>query len=182
MMYPDHTPKEVHVPSDTRRDSFLKAVEARKHSMYRVALMMLRHPADAEDAVSDAVEITWRRLHSIRDLEALPAYLMRSTINACHAVLRKRRRETAMDALEQYLPPVQEETPVCLDVPGQPEGTLPPAPAAALQREHERPADRADSESPQGNRLIHLIQRLKNASRTNRKGGKGLWMIDNWNG
>jgi RNA polymerase sigma-70 factor (ECF subfamily) len=112
MMYPDHKPKEVHVPSDTRRDSFLKAVEARKHSMYRVALMMLRHPADAEDAVSDAVEITWRRLHSIRDLEALPAYLMRSTINACHAVLRKRRRETAMDALEQYLPPVQEETPV----------------------------------------------------------------------
>lgn len=98
--------------SDTQRDSFLRAVEAGKHSMYRVSLMMLRHSADAEDAVSDAVEITWRRLHSIRDLEALPAYLMRSTINACHAVLRKRKRETTMDALETYLPPAQDETPV----------------------------------------------------------------------
>ncbi|MGI6726882.1 MAG: RNA polymerase sigma factor [Christensenellales bacterium] len=80
------------MPSDTQRDCFLQAVEERKHSMYRVALMMLRRPADAEDAVSDAVEAAWRRLHGIRDLEALPAYLMRSTINACHAVLRKRRR------------------------------------------------------------------------------------------
>lgn len=100
------------MPSDTQKERFLLAVEARKHAMYRVALMMLRHKADAEDAVSDAVEAAWRRIGAIRDLNALPAYLMRSVINACHAALRKRGRESAVEAPEQYLPPVHEETPV----------------------------------------------------------------------
>ena len=109
------------MPSDTRRDSFLKAVEARKHSMYRVALMMLRHPADAEDAVSDAVEITWRRLHSIRDLEALPAYLLKSTINAAHKALRGWKRESTMEHLEALLPSTHPETPVWMYLGGMKE-------------------------------------------------------------
>lgn len=106
------------MPSDDQNDKFLIAVEATKHAMYRVALMMLRRPSDAEDAVSDALEATWRNIHRVRDMAALPAYLMRSTINACHGVLRKRKRETTQDHLEQFLPPVQWETPVWMYLEG----------------------------------------------------------------
>ncbi len=53
------------MPSDTQKDCFLKAVEARKHAIYRVAMTMLRHQADAEDAVfpsADKDGISWRIL------------------------------------------------------------------------------------------------------------------------
>ncbi|NLB39598.1 MAG: hypothetical protein GX810_10210 [Clostridiales bacterium] len=76
-MVPDTNPKEVRVTPDTT-ERFLAAVEERKHAMYRVALMMLRNPADAQDAVSDALEATWRNILRIRNLDALPAYLLRA--------------------------------------------------------------------------------------------------------
>ncbi len=100
------------MPSATQQDCFLEAVANTKHAMYRVALIMLRKPMDAQDAVSDALEATWRRIEKIRDLKALPSYLMRSTINASHKVLRQRKRETTHHDLSLVLPPTQEEVPV----------------------------------------------------------------------
>ena len=100
---------------------FTQAVEERKHAMYRVALMMLRSPDDAQDAVSDALETTWRRILNIRNLDALPTYLMRCTINACHAVLRKRKRETTVEDVSAWLPPAQPETPVWMYLGGLPQ-------------------------------------------------------------
>ena len=97
-----------------------QAVEERKHAMYRVALMMLRSPDDAQDAVSDALETTWRRILNIRNLDALPTYLMRCTINACHAVLRKRKRETTAEDVSAWLPPALPETPVWMYLGGLP--------------------------------------------------------------
>lgn len=76
---------------------FVEAVRARRGGMYRVALSMLRSPQDAEDAVSAAVEAAWNRLDRLRDVDALPAYLMRCTVNACHRVLRRRKRETPVE-------------------------------------------------------------------------------------
>jgi RNA polymerase sigma-70 factor (ECF subfamily) len=104
--------------SEDRKECFVEAVESRKHAMYRLALMMLKSEADAEDAVSEAVEATWRNLSRIRDIKALPAYLMRSTINACHAALRKRKRETTVADFEAQLPPAQPEAAVWMYLGG----------------------------------------------------------------
>ena len=118
-MYPDTREQgSERVPSEERKVWFIKTVEDKKHSLFRVAQLMLRRTADAEDAVSDAVEATWRHLDSVRSDDALPAYLMRSTINACHANLRKRKRETATDDPEPFLPPVHPETPVWMYLSG----------------------------------------------------------------
>ena len=106
------------MPSEDRKAWFVQTVEGKKHSLHRVALIMLRRTADAEDAVSDAVEATWRQLDNMRSDDALPANLMRSTIIACHAILRKRNRETATDDLETFLPPAQAETPVWMYLSG----------------------------------------------------------------
>lgn len=103
---------------EARTERFVQAVEERGHGMYRVALMMLRSHADAEDAVSDAVEAAWRRLPNVRGMDALPAYLMRCVINACHATLRRRKRETAVDDLAAYLPAAAPEVPVWMYLGG----------------------------------------------------------------
>ena len=61
-------------------NAFVAAVRLNRHRLYRVALSILRSPADAEDAVSTATEQTWKALPRIQDEDRLPVYLMR-----CHA-------------------------------------------------------------------------------------------------
>ena len=82
---------------------FIEAVKARRQAMWRVAYRILHSDADAEDAVSSAVESVWKYLPRIRTREALPAYLMRSVINAAHDELRKRRHTTPIEPLENIL-------------------------------------------------------------------------------
>jgi len=86
-------------------DDFVKTVKACSASMFRVAYGMLRNNADAEDAVSNAVEAAFSHLKKIRSPQALPAYLMCCTVNACHEVLRQRRREVATAFSEEMSPP-----------------------------------------------------------------------------
>ena len=83
---------------DDRTSVFVDAVQATRERMYRVARMKLRTDADAEDAVSTATMIAWKQLPRLRNLDALPAYLTRCTVNAARAMLRRRKRETLMDA------------------------------------------------------------------------------------
>lgn len=108
---------------DDRTSVFVDAVQAMRERMYRVARMMLRTDADAEDAVSTATIIAWKQLPRLRSLDALPAYLTRCTVNAARAMLRRRKRETLMDAA--YLPerPAQsgKDTPVWMYLQRLPE-------------------------------------------------------------
>lgn len=80
-----------------REQAFIDAVREGKHRMYRVALGYLHSPQDAEDAVSEAVEATWKKLKHVRDPEALPAYLVRCTVNAAKGQLRKRKRTEPLE-------------------------------------------------------------------------------------
>lgn len=88
---------------EDRERRFVQAVRARRDAMYRVALSMLRSEQDAEDAVSAAVEAAWNHLDRIREMYALPGYLMRCTINACHSMGR-RRRETPVEDMTPLMP------------------------------------------------------------------------------
>ena len=44
------------MPTEAKKHLFVQAVRDREKSMYRVALVMLRRSADAEDAVAAAIE------------------------------------------------------------------------------------------------------------------------------
>ena len=50
-------------------NAFVAAVRLNRHRLYRVALSILRSPADAEDAVSTATEQTWKALPRIQDAD-----------------------------------------------------------------------------------------------------------------
>ena len=89
--------------SDQNEQLFIDAVKAKRQAMWRVAFHLLRSEADAEDAVSAAVESTWKHLPWIRTKEALPGYLMRSVINAAHDELRRRKRTMPIEPLENVL-------------------------------------------------------------------------------
>lgn len=100
------------MPTEARKHLFVQTVRDRERSMYRVALVMLRRSADAEDAVASGIEAAYRRLDFVRDDKALPSYLMRCTINACHDVLRRRKRENAVEDVEPYAPALYPDTPI----------------------------------------------------------------------
>ena len=89
--------------SEHTEQLFIDAVRTRRQAMWRVAYSLLRSEADAEDAVSSAVESVWKHLPRIRTEEALPAYLMRSVINAAHDELRRRKRTVPIEPLENVL-------------------------------------------------------------------------------
>ncbi|MDO5378346.1 MAG: sigma factor, partial [Clostridia bacterium] len=71
-----------------RDERFVQAVREHREAMYRVALSMLRSKADAEDAVSEATVQAYAHLNALRSWDAVRAWLMRITVNACHATLR----------------------------------------------------------------------------------------------
>ena len=79
--------------------AFLDAVHEYSHQMYRIAMGYLHSSQDAQDAVSEAVEATWRSRGRIRRTEAIPAYLIRCVINSAKMTLRKKKR---LDPLENY--------------------------------------------------------------------------------
>ena len=89
--------------SEHTEQLFIDAVRNRRQAMWRVAYSLLRSEADAEDAVSGAVESVWKRLPRIRTEEALPAYLMRSVINAARDELRRRKRTVPIEPLVNVL-------------------------------------------------------------------------------
>ena len=86
-----------------KEQAFIDAVHDRREQMYRIALGYLRNPQDAEDAVSDAVAATWKSLKRIRNTDALPAFLIRCTINAAKYQLRKRKKTQFTEQFSESL-------------------------------------------------------------------------------
>ncbi|MEH3055145.1 MAG: sigma-70 family RNA polymerase sigma factor [Patulibacter minatonensis] len=66
-------------------------------TMYRVALRMLGTPADAEDAVQEAMVRAWRSLRRYRGDAALSTWLYRITTNCCLTLIERRRPTTPLD-------------------------------------------------------------------------------------
>jgi len=46
----------------SKEQAFVDTVQAKSHQLYRIAMSLLHSSQDAEDAVSDAIEATWKNL------------------------------------------------------------------------------------------------------------------------
>ena len=64
-----------------------------RSSMLRVAVSILHHRQNAEDAVSNAILLAYRKLDSLRSDDALKPWLLRITANCCYDLVRKDKRE-----------------------------------------------------------------------------------------
>jgi RNA polymerase sigma-70 factor, ECF subfamily len=72
--------------------------------MFRLALRMLGHQADAEDVLQEVFLTVWRRLGTLADDGAFVAWLYRMTTNRCLNVIRARRPSADVDFDEQEQP------------------------------------------------------------------------------
>ena len=87
----------------SKEQVFIDTVQARSHQLYRIAMSLLHSPQDAEDAVSDAVEATWKNLWRIGNKAAIPSYLIRCTVNAGKMELRHRHHTEAIEPYQESL-------------------------------------------------------------------------------
>ncbi len=53
------SPPGLHMDRDRSREAFSRSIEEELEALYRVALRLTRHPADAEDLVAEAVAKAW---------------------------------------------------------------------------------------------------------------------------
>jgi len=66
---------------------------ANRVSMLRLAMSILRHPQNAEDAVSAAILQAYRRAETLQNEAAFKPWIMRITANCCYDLLRRIKRE-----------------------------------------------------------------------------------------
>ena len=66
---------------------------ARRHQavLYRVAVRVMGDPAEAEDALQEALVDAWRRIGAFRGDAAFSTWMYRIVTNRCVGMLRKRR-------------------------------------------------------------------------------------------
>ena len=87
----------------SKEQAFIDIVQARSHQLYRISMSLLHSSQDAEDAVSDAIEATWKNLWRIGSETAIPSYLIRCTINAAKMELRHRRRTEPIEPYQESM-------------------------------------------------------------------------------
>ena len=74
----------------TDHESFAALVESHRGELHRHCTRVLRSPADAEDALQDALLRAWRARHTVA-AETVRAWLYRIATNACYDRLARRR-------------------------------------------------------------------------------------------
>lgn len=77
-------------------EAFAALYQNMYQNLYRFALYMLGNPADAEDAVGDAVADAWVTMKKLRDDSAFEGWVFRILSNKC----RRKRREYVDRPLE----------------------------------------------------------------------------------
>lgn len=90
--------------------AFTRLVQQCQHSVFALALSTLRNTADAQDAIQDAFEIAWRRLHQLRDPDAFEGWLKSIVVRNCRR--RQRQRDFASPTVS---PPAVHAEPPGLD-------------------------------------------------------------------
>jgi len=74
---------------------FALLIKRYQQDAYRLALSILRNPADAEDAVSEAYCKAFAALAKCQEYTSFKGWLLKITSNCCLDILRRRKREMA---------------------------------------------------------------------------------------
>lgn len=88
------------------KETFVRLMDARADSLYRVAWAILGHNADVADALQETALCAWQHRGSLRNEAYFGTWVTRICINVCRRMLRKRRPLISLeDAPEPACPP-----------------------------------------------------------------------------
>lgn len=73
--------------------AFMELVHSYESSVFRLAMALLRHREDAEDATQETFVLAFRRLRTLKELGSFPLWLRRLAIRVCLRHLRHRKVE-----------------------------------------------------------------------------------------
>ena len=94
-------------------DAFERLVERHRQRVYNLCLRILGDPEDAADAAQDTFLSVLTKLTQFRGDAAFTTWMHRVTVNACHDLSRKRRRQPLLRfAGDQDLPEAELGQPV----------------------------------------------------------------------
>ena len=96
----------MHHSSARPADAIERIIDTHGNSLYRLCLVMLRDPSDAEDAVQETILKYLQKAPDFRDAEHEKAWLLRVAANHCRDVLRSRVRhpQTALEEVREVAP------------------------------------------------------------------------------
>lgn len=80
-----------------REAEFARLVDGGLERSYRMARLILRNDADAEDALQDSVVAAWRQWRQLRDYTRFDAWFGRILVNRCRDRLRRADRTRNVD-------------------------------------------------------------------------------------
>lgn len=99
----------------TDKDRQFEMLIEQELSKFRgIAHSILNHPADADDAVQEALFKAYQRFETFKSGASLSSWVCRIVINCSYDILRKRKRE--QDALGGYTPPAPRPDTSALEV------------------------------------------------------------------
>lgn len=81
--------------------SFEKLYQRHYQEVYVVARATLKDPHEAEDILQQTFVTAWKKLGSLQQPGAFPAWLTRIAINACYSLLRSKNIPLPVDANEE---------------------------------------------------------------------------------
>lgn len=81
---------------------FEQFVIAEKDMLLRLAMSMLHHPEDADDAVAEALCKAWERREQLRSPEKMRSWVARITVNTALSMIQKRKQEELTDSMDNY--------------------------------------------------------------------------------
>lgn len=76
--------------SETRASAFHRLMSQHLDASYRLARAIVHEPADAEDAIQDALVQAWRKWPTLRDQAMFERWFSRILVNTCRDQLRRR--------------------------------------------------------------------------------------------
>jgi RNA polymerase sigma-70 factor (ECF subfamily) len=80
-----------------REEAFARLIEEGLDRSFRMAWLVLRNDADAEDAVQDAVVSAWKHWRELRERDRFDAWFGRILLNRCRDRLRTAGRTQELD-------------------------------------------------------------------------------------
>ncbi len=103
--------KRIHAAVNGDSSAFAALYATYAEQLYRFALFYMRNPADAEDAVQDAVLQAFRNVSSLRKEDSFKSWLFKILANVCKKKLMNNKYEYADEAVQTHPDLCNQESP-----------------------------------------------------------------------